>query len=435
MIDQGVQPRLVHYNMLLGACVLDADLAKAERWLFRMQALGVKPDLSTFGAMMDVAAQARKPEEAQRWLDEARKAGHTLDARSFLSVLHALRLARRTGEVEAFFEQMMMEGTQPDIACCNEMIGTFADEGNLRKVEEWLAIVQQGLVLQPDVQTYNEAMSAYASEQPGDAERLMEEMITQNLQPNVRSYTLLTGDGLSGRDPALVARWSKRLRKSGLEVDAAGYTAVIGAWAAAGDAQEAEEWFARMMQEGKAAPQALALLVDALVLSGGDQGLETAEEWVSSCREGGLELSPAVYAALASADVFRGDFEQVEARMQQMEADGLEMNEDSLTALLLSYANARPQQSQLAEQIFKQQMFRGKMEASRKVLEALRAAVGGARCLTLRRELQINTPQEQSSRRENQVPKDKDADFSDVGLGQRRESWMTPIRSKKLAWE
>ncbi|CAE7737266.1 unnamed protein product, partial [Symbiodinium sp. CCMP2456] len=62
------------------------------------------------------------------------------------------------------------------------------------------------------------------------------------------------------------------------------------------------------------------------------------------------ELSPGVYAARASADVFLGDYEQVEARMQQMEADGLEIDEDALTMLLLAYAYAEPRQTLLAEQ-------------------------------------------------------------------------------------
>ncbi|CAK9034018.1 unnamed protein product [Durusdinium trenchii] len=87
----------------------------------------------------------------------------------------------------------------------------------------------------------------------------------------------------------------------------------------------------------------------------------------------------------------RGDFEQVEARMQRMERDGLEIDEDALTVLLLAYGYAKPQQTLLAEQMFKQQMLRGKVKATREVLEALRLAVGGARCLQLRRELQIGT--------------------------------------------
>merc|ERR1712032_1552217 len=189
-----------------------------------------------------------------------------------------------------------------------------------------------------------------------------------------------------------------KLADAGLELDARSFTAVIGAFASVDDVRSAEEWFARMVDNGIPTADALATVVEALVLSSQNEGLETAEEWINQLNDV-VEPSQSVYAALAAADVEAGDFEQVEARMQQMEANGLEINEVSLTALLLAYANAKPQQSQLAEQMFKQHMFRGKMMATRPVLEALRAAVGGARCLSLRRELKLTDQAEPSAKK------------------------------------
>ncbi|CAK9058494.1 unnamed protein product [Durusdinium trenchii] len=137
----------------------------------------------------------------------------------------------------------------------------------------------------------------------------------------------------------------------------------------------------------------------------------------------------------------RGDFEQVEARMQRMERDGLEIDEDALTVLLLAYGYAKPQQTLLAEQMFKQQMLRGKVKATREVLEALRLAVGGARCLQLRRELQIGTtkksPQEaidyaaKSAAGKNQNPMGRSRSRSRVW-----KSFLPPEPpQKRLKWE
>merc|ERR1711879_320637 len=152
-----------------------------------------------------------------------------------------------------------------------------------------------------------------------------------------------------------------------------------------------EDWYSAAVDKGRPTAEALAALITALMLHGDpDDRLETAEEWIEVTKQLLVEPTPAVYAALAAADVVSGDFEQVEARMQQMEMDGLEMNADSLTALLLSYANSDPQQRQIAEQVFKQQMLRGRVKPTRDVLEALRAACGGARCLDLRRQLDIS---------------------------------------------
>jgi len=392
MVDEGEMPGVAHYNVLIRGCAPVKNFDKAERWLFRMKALAVEPDIHTFNALIGIVATNGDLEGAERWLKQIQDAGLQPSLETFRLLLNAARVGRQTMAMEAWIERMMEGGITPDVACINEVIGAFAEAKRMRKVEEWLAIMQQTLRITPDVESYNLAIGGYA--ETGDlsqAERLMQEMLDAGLQPDARSYTLLTGDGSYGRDLAVVKTWSERLKTSGVDVDASSYRAVIGAWAAAGHADEAEDWFARMVKEGKATTEALALIVDTLVLSGGAEGFETAQAWVDEVRTAGVEPTPAVYAALASADVFRGDFEQVEARLQQMEAEGVEMDADSLAALLLSYANAEPPQSQLAEQVFKQQMLRGRIRASRQLMEALRAAVGGSRCLSLRRELKLFT--------------------------------------------
>merc|ERR1712060_723498 len=115
--------------------------------------------------------------------------------------------------------------------------------------------------------------------------------------------------------------------------------------------------------------------------------------------------------------------------MQQMEAEGLEMDEESLAALLLSYANAEPQQNQLAEQVFKQQMFRGKTQATRKVLQSLRAAVGGARCLELRREMKLVDDDDKNARKQKG---DRRPRLRGVPSNTLRPHWKSPTTKYKM---
>lgn len=390
MIDQGRRPAAAHFRELIQSCVPRADVVRADRWLFRMKALEVEPDIATFNTLMAVSAEAADPPNAEKWLSEAWKSGHQPDSESFRHILHAIRKSKDTVNIEVWFERLMTSGIQPDEACCTEVISLYAEDGNLAKVNEWIAIARKNLGLRLGIDAYNAALAAYAKEAGLEvAEQLFEDLATQDVEPNAQTFAILTGDGRDFRTYDTVAKWSQRLVESGVEIDSESYAAVIGSWAAVGDAQQAEEWYSRMMGDNKQTPEALALVVDALVLAAGDEGAESASEWVRQSEDAGMELTQAVYAALASADVARGDFEQVEAQMQQMEAQGLQMNEDSLVALLLAYSNAEPQQTQLAEQMFKQLMFRGNVAATREVLEALRAAVGGARCLSLRRELKL----------------------------------------------
>jgi len=390
MIDAGLKVGTEHYSALIDACAPSADLDRAERWLFRMQQLKVQPDRSTYNALLKVAAEAKQVEFATSWLQEMQQAGIEADVHSFRLILHAVRQSGKIGQMEPTFEYYMGAGLQPDLGCLNEVIGAYADVQDVAKVDEWLAIAELNLGLSPDVGTYNAVLGGHAA--VGDmesAERIVERIVEQGIRPDLTTYRLLIGDGLGSRDFQTVNRWSKELEKSGLEMDGPTFESVIGAWSGVGDAEAAENWFAKMVDENLQTASALAIVADALVLGGGGEGAESAQEWVDQCRASGMKLTPGVYASLASADIFAGDFEQVEARLQQMESDGLEMDEDALSALLLAYANAEPQQSELAEQMFKQQLLGGMMQATRKVLEALRAAVGGQRCLDLRRELSL----------------------------------------------
>jgi len=399
LIDAGVRPQSSHFNLVIDACAAGKDIERAGRWLFRMQALEVAPDVHTYHSLLGVALEATDTSAAQRWLGDAEDAGIQPDVQTYRLVLKTLGRAGRQDLVEVWLEEMMNKGTHPDTGCCNAVIRAFAENGNMKKVEEWLVVMERSLGLPHDVETYNTAIAGYTALGDFDsAERLMQHMADRGVEPDVVTYLHLIGSGKTFfRNASAVRRWSDELRSSGLELDENALTTVVNALSAAGDMDKAEEWFARMVEEGRPTAEALASVVDALVLYGGSQGMETAQEWVDQVRRLGIALTPAVYAALSSVDVMDGDFEQVEARMQQMEVDGVRMNADSLAALLLAYANAEPQQSQLAEQVFKQQMMRGRVEATRDVLEALRSAVGGSRCLALRRELMLSKSPDPSS--------------------------------------
>ncbi|CAJ1330301.1 unnamed protein product [Effrenium voratum] len=435
MIDAGVKPGPLHFGAIIASCAQAADTQRAERWLFRMKALEVQPEAGIFHELMHVAAEAGNPAAAEQWMNEAWQEGFEPDLQTFKYILRSLRKAQDTVQLETWFERLMQMKLQPDMECVNEIIGAFADQENLDKAVEWTAIAKR-LGLSPDVQTYKLLIASYLKlGLLQEAEGVIEEIA----QPSADVFVLLIGDGRTYREPQMVQRWAQRLLDAGIDIDSDSYTKVIGAWASIGDAKEAQEWFARMMEEEKATPQALAFLVDALVLASGDQHEQaaTAEEWIEKFRSTGKELTAGVYAARASADVMNGDFEQVEARMQQMEADGLEIDEEALTVLLLAYGYAQPQQTLLAEQMFKQQMLRGKVRATQEVLQALRVAVGGGRCLQLRRELQIGTSQKSPAEAIDWAAKSPAAkNRKPKGRSRIWKSFLPPPEpAKRLKWE
>merc|ERR1719258_783279 len=94
------------------------------------------------------------------------------------------------------------------------------------------------------------------------------------------------------------------------------------------------------------------------------------------------------YAALARPFAHKGDWEEVERLAEQMQSEGLEMNEYFLYALLLAYASAKPRQAERAEQAFRDARSM-KVEINKHVLTALARAVGRAKANQLAQDLNI----------------------------------------------
>merc|ERR1719258_90300 len=94
------------------------------------------------------------------------------------------------------------------------------------------------------------------------------------------------------------------------------------------------------------------------------------------------------YAALARPFAHKGDWQEVERLGDQMRAEGLEMNEYFLYALLLAYASAKPRQAERAEQAFRDAKSM-KVGMNKHVLTALARAVGRAKANQLAQDLNI----------------------------------------------
>jgi len=374
-----------HYHVVLEAC--GDDFERAERWLFRMRALGVEPTAETYRCMI-AAARHRGLEAAQEWFERARAEGIAPDLGMYKEVLRAIEANAVTIKAEVWLEQMMLAGFKPDTACINLIIGTFAKAGRLPKVREWMAIMEMSLGLEPDVRTFTIALSALSRAGAfEEAEALMQDMSERGIQPTADCFLALLSSGDSPREHQEVQKWATRLKD--VEMDSSAYLTVLGALMSHGDHRGVDEWYQRMFQDGKATADALAMDIEVLHMYAGEGGMELAKDRIDEWMSLGGDITQSIYAALAVQDVSSGNFEQVEMHLQQMEASGLTMNEDSVTCLLLAYANASPPQTELAEQLFKQHMLRGKLKATRPLLEALKFAVGGSRCLALRRELKL----------------------------------------------
>merc|ERR1712137_668807 len=92
----------------------------------------------------------------------------------------------------------------------------------------------------------------------------------------------------------------------------------------------------------------------------------------------GVAPNVVAYASLARSFAHKGEWHEVETLAQQMQSEGLAMNEYFLYALLLAYASSKPRQAERAEQAFRDAMA-NRVEVNTHVSTALARAVGRAK--------------------------------------------------------
>merc|ERR1719487_1127546 len=99
------------------------------------------------------------------------------------------------------------------------------------------------------------------------------------------------------------------------------------------------------------------------------------------------------YAALARPFAHAGNWAEVEKIAEEMQQEGLAMNEYFLYALLLAYANAKPRQAERAEQAFRDARSM-RVDMNKHVLTALARALGRAKANQLLQDLNIKGAKE-----------------------------------------
>merc|ERR1719356_1365956 len=94
---------------------------------------------------------------------------------------------------------------------------------------------------------------------------------------------------------------------------------------------------------------------------------ERAKQVFDQMRAHDIQPNVVSYASLARPFAHRGDWKTVERLMEEMDKDGLVMNEYFLYATLLAYATAKPREAERAEVAFRRACLAG-VELNKHVL-------------------------------------------------------------------
>jgi len=334
-------PNLCSFNIAIDRCAKQGDLAGAEIWFAKLCKAGFTPELATYDIIMDACLKAENAAAAERWFAQMIDAEHSPNEMSYATLIHVNVKQGAVDKAEQWLQKMLSEGIKPDIGSYNMLISackeTEAKESG-KETKAKLNVLPE-CKAEPNAASYNAMIESFA--EAGDtvhAEFWHRKMFDQGLKPSQRAFSMLISACAKAGDVVAASLHLMSMEKAQILTDVAVYSSILDACAKAGDAERAEQLFKRMQSVG-------------------------------------IHPDAAAYTSLAQSIAHRGDWNELERLAETMTKQGHLMNNDFLSALLISYAAAYPPQAQRAEEAFWEGCAKG-ITANCHGLDALRCAVG-----------------------------------------------------------
>jgi pentatricopeptide repeat protein len=251
MRGAGLKPELATYNALMDVCGRCMRTERGEEVLKMLEDEGYTKDAYTFAAIMRLRSQsANGVEDAMSVLDEMKAAGVPPRVQTYNMVLSLLRKHLKTPEEAVtkawqIWDMMKSDNLQPDQISYVTMIAVLKS-GARRRVHN---AQQQALDMIEEMRTanqtqnikaYTSAMSAAGSRRGGqDAIKILEELQAQGGRPDEQAYAAAVRAyaRAAQRDGGAAVKKAKELvksmRKSGHKPGLLVYTALLDAHARA----------------------------------------------------------------------------------------------------------------------------------------------------------------------------------------------------------
>ncbi|MCL7050154.1 hypothetical protein MKW94_024149 [Papaver nudicaule] len=201
MVDHGLEPNVVTYNVLLnGICrrsVLhpgtrfEGILQKAENLLDEMQKRGIEPDVTSYSIVLHVYSRAHKPDLSLDKLSSMKEKGICPTVATYTSVIKCLCSCGRLEDAEEILNEMVANGVSPSPTTFD----CFFKEFRARKHADnafKLYKKMEDLSCTPSLYTYNTLIGAFSRLNKMEIVReIWNDMKENGAGPDSDSYTLL----------------------------------------------------------------------------------------------------------------------------------------------------------------------------------------------------------------------------------------------------
>uniref|UniRef100_A0A0D9X780 Pentacotripeptide-repeat region of PRORP domain-containing protein n=1 Tax=Leersia perrieri TaxID=77586 RepID=A0A0D9X780_9ORYZ len=203
MIDHGIEPNIVTYNILLnGICRhaslhpdyrFDRTVRAAEDLLKQMHERGIEPDVTSYSVILHVYSRAHKPELCLCMFHSMKEKGICPTVATYTSVIKCLASCGRLKDAENLLDEMASEGVCPSPTTYNCFFKEYRGRKDVNgALELYKKMKAPGSPTTPDIHTYNILLGMFIKlNRHGTVMEVWNDMCQSTVGPDLDSYTLL----------------------------------------------------------------------------------------------------------------------------------------------------------------------------------------------------------------------------------------------------
>ncbi|RUP52180.1 hypothetical protein BC936DRAFT_138252 [Jimgerdemannia flammicorona] len=332
MLKQGVKPTTLSFNALIDVYVHarpranvaaepHANVAAALGAYDRMLALGIRPDIYTYGALMDMLAKRKDLRAVRRMYVELVACNIRPTTHVFSSIIECLIRTDNLPAATDVLHAMRHEGVEPNVVTYNLLLGGYAR--SLDTTGTWgLFSSMSDAKVKPDYVTYLTLVALHADlRDPDGAHAVAARMRSAGIQPDQKVYhALMDAHGRAG-DATGAEQVLAEMEARGWRANAVTWTTLMRGYGARGDIEGVMRTCAKMEVGGERLDaQILASITDSLAGHGIMRG---AEEVWKAMVAGGVRPDVECYTVLMRGYVWCRDLERARDVMRRMIGEGL----------------------------------------------------------------------------------------------------------------
>lgn len=206
MVDKGIDPNVVTYNVMLnGICRrsslhpeerFDRVIREAEKLFDEMRKRGLEPDVTSYSILLHVYSRAHKPGLCIEKMKVMKETGICPSIATYTSVVKCLCSCGRIVEAERLLSEMVCDGVSPTAATYNCFFKEYRGRKDAKgAMNLYRKMKEEGSSCKPDIHTYNILLGMFVMMGEGGFVREIWEDMKGNggdgIGPDLDSYTLL----------------------------------------------------------------------------------------------------------------------------------------------------------------------------------------------------------------------------------------------------